>query len=80
MRGVLSVGRVISRVLLLGAVSAFAAAPVLVVADEPDGPGVAIDASRIDVDDVLASGDRYELPPITVRNPGAVRAAYVMTG
>jgi hypothetical protein len=40
--------------------------------------GVAIDLGRIDVDEQLAPGERYQLPSIGVRNPGTAATTYRM--
>jgi hypothetical protein len=40
--------------------------------------GVAIDVGRIDVDEQLAAGERYQLPTIGVRNPGTAPTDYRM--
>jgi hypothetical protein len=41
--------------------------------------GVAIDLGRIDVDEQLIPGERYQLPTIGVRNPGTAATDYRMT-
>lgn len=43
-----------------------------------DDQGVAIDVGRIDVDEDLTAGRRYELPTVRVRNPGTVKTDYRM--
>jgi hypothetical protein len=41
--------------------------------------GVAIDLGRIDVDEELTQGERYQLPTLGVRNPGTAASEYHMT-
>jgi hypothetical protein len=54
----------------------------VMLAAPPDAPGndqgVAIDVGRIDVEEDLTPGRRYELPTVRVRNPGTAASDYRM--
>lgn len=64
--------------LLLAAMVVAAGVVLGGVAGAEEQQGAALDRARIDVDEPLEPGGRYELPELGVRNPGTAPTAYQM--